>query len=220
MSQASAVPTAPSASAVSSGVPALPRGAGPTYRRREVERTTLYQVVCDHVESFYAAVEEGSVSAPLPAFVRKEFEDYLDCGVLCRGAALSTCAPGTLTPSSYWRSLTRWGQRPATWSRRLSSLPFEARRVFVCGCDRRSVTRGSRGHRTQATRAMLKRLPKGSNPVGDARKAPLPGAELPKPRRDSGNRCAQFLSTAGSASEAPSPLAGAHSEPESTHQFC
>ena len=71
MSQASAVPTAPSASAVSSGVPALPHGAGPTYRRRDVERTTLYQLVRDHVESFYAAVEEGFVSAPLLAVVNQ-----------------------------------------------------------------------------------------------------------------------------------------------------
>ena len=91
MPQASASTTAPGASAVSSGVPTLPRGAAPTYQRRDVERTTLYQVVRDHVATFYAAVEEGFASAPLPEFVKDEFESYLDCGILCRGAALLVC---------------------------------------------------------------------------------------------------------------------------------
>jgi len=75
----------------SSTVPALTRRANPTYQRREPERTTLYQVVRDNVETFYAAVEEGFASAPLPEFVKDEFEGYLDCGILCRGAALLVC---------------------------------------------------------------------------------------------------------------------------------
>jgi hypothetical protein len=36
-------------------------------------------------------------TASLPAFVREEFERYLDCGILCRGAGLLVCdkCPGT-----------------------------------------------------------------------------------------------------------------------------
>ena len=44
--------------------------------------------MCDNVATSYAAVEEGFASAPLPEFVKDEFEGYLDCGILCRGAAL------------------------------------------------------------------------------------------------------------------------------------
>jgi hypothetical protein len=43
------------------------------------------------LETLYAAVEEGFVSASLPEFVRAEFERFLDCGLLCKGAALLTC---------------------------------------------------------------------------------------------------------------------------------
>ncbi len=71
--------------------PARPRSPGYSYKRREVERGVLYRVVRDHVETFYQAVEDGFVSAALPSFVREEFERYVDCGVLCRGAALLVC---------------------------------------------------------------------------------------------------------------------------------
>jgi len=36
-------------------------------------------------------VEQGFATAPLPGFVRREFEHYLDCGLLCRGFALLAC---------------------------------------------------------------------------------------------------------------------------------
>ena len=71
--------------------PALSRNSGYRYQRRDVERSTLYALVRDHLETFYQAVEEGFASAPLPRFVKQEFERFLDCGVLCRGAALLVC---------------------------------------------------------------------------------------------------------------------------------
>jgi hypothetical protein len=84
--------TGATASTASGGTgPALSRSSGYHYQRRDVERTTLYQVVRDHLETFYQAVEEGFASAPLPNFVKQEFERFLDCGVLCRGAALLVC---------------------------------------------------------------------------------------------------------------------------------
>jgi hypothetical protein len=78
-------------SAAGSSGPALTPNAGYRYQRRNVERTTLYPLVRDHLETFYQAVEEGFASAPLPHFVKHEFERFLDCGVLCRGAALLVC---------------------------------------------------------------------------------------------------------------------------------
>ena len=83
-------PAHPSASASATG-PALTRGGGVRYQRRRPDETPLYQIVRDNLETFYVAAEEGFVSAPLPAFVRDELEGYLDCGLLCRGAALLVC---------------------------------------------------------------------------------------------------------------------------------
>ena len=48
----------------------------------------MYQVVRDNLQTLYAAVEDG-FAAPLPAFVRDEFERYLDCGILIRGSSRS-----------------------------------------------------------------------------------------------------------------------------------
>ena len=81
------------------GSPQLVGRAGLTYDRRRPERTALYQVVQNNLKTLYAAVEEGFRTASLPAFVRDEFERYLNCGLLCRGAALLVCkkegCPGT-----------------------------------------------------------------------------------------------------------------------------
>jgi hypothetical protein len=60
-----------------------------TYQRRRPERTTLYEVVRDNVETLYEALSEGG--ATLPGFVREELEGYLDCGLLCRGFAHLKC---------------------------------------------------------------------------------------------------------------------------------
>ncbi len=75
----------------SSHGPELIAKGGYRYRRRRPERTILYRVVQDNLETLYAAVEEGFVSASLPDFVRNEFERFLDCGLLCKGAALLVC---------------------------------------------------------------------------------------------------------------------------------
>ena len=60
------------------------------YERRRPEQGTLYQVVRDNLQTLYAAVEDGFAS-PLPAFVRDEFDQYFDCGILCRGFAWLEC---------------------------------------------------------------------------------------------------------------------------------
>jgi len=71
--------------------PKLVQKAGYRYERRRPERTVLYQVVQENLETLYAAVEAGFATASLPEFVRNEFEQFLDCGLLCKGAALLVC---------------------------------------------------------------------------------------------------------------------------------
>ena len=60
-----------------------------TYERRRPERTTLYDVVRDNLETLYAAMEDNE--RVIPKFVRKELEKYLNCGLLCRGFAQLKC---------------------------------------------------------------------------------------------------------------------------------
>ena len=64
--------------------------SGYAYERRRPEQGTLYQVVRDNLQTLYAAIEDG-FACPLPAFVRNELEQYLDCGLLCRGFAWLEC---------------------------------------------------------------------------------------------------------------------------------
>lgn len=60
------------------------------YKRRRPDRSTLYEVVRDNIETLYEATEQG-FNSPLPAFVRREFDRYLECGLLCRGFAMLAC---------------------------------------------------------------------------------------------------------------------------------
>ena len=54
------------------------------YERRRPEETTLYQVVQDHVETFFAQVEQETGTG-LAQFVKNEFETFLECGILAHG---------------------------------------------------------------------------------------------------------------------------------------
>ncbi len=60
------------------------------YERRRPEQTTLYQVVRENLATLYGAVD-GAMEMTLPKFVRKEFDGYLECGLLCRGFARLRC---------------------------------------------------------------------------------------------------------------------------------
>ena len=48
-------------------------------------------VVRENLKTHYAATNDGDAGAALSAFVRKELEGYLDCGLLCRGFAVLAC---------------------------------------------------------------------------------------------------------------------------------
>lgn len=94
---ASAPASPETATAASSPAPAPAPGAGgrPSYERRRPEDGTLHRVVRENLRTLYAAVEEGFAGAPLPGFVRRALEGYLDCGLLQRGFALIACGDCT-----------------------------------------------------------------------------------------------------------------------------
>jgi hypothetical protein len=55
----------------------------------------LHRVVRENLLTLYEAVEEGFAGASLPAFVRKELDGFVGCGLLCRGFARVLCGtPG------------------------------------------------------------------------------------------------------------------------------
>ena len=60
------------------------------YERRRPEQTTLYQLVQENVETFFAQVERET-GAGLPDFVKDEFDAFLDCGILANGFLRLRC---------------------------------------------------------------------------------------------------------------------------------
>lgn len=61
------------------------------YHRRRPEKTALYEVVRDNLETLYGAIEDGALGVKLGKHARKELEGFLDCGLLCRGFARLRC---------------------------------------------------------------------------------------------------------------------------------
>lgn len=69
----------------------LPRVDVLEYRRREPEKTVLHQVVRKSLATFLDRASHRSGGKGLPAYVRQEFERYLDCGVLANGFCRVRC---------------------------------------------------------------------------------------------------------------------------------
>lgn len=61
----------------------------PAYQRHRPERTPLYRAVAAHARTFVGISE--SSGAPLPRFVKDEFDAYLQCGILAHGFIRLTC---------------------------------------------------------------------------------------------------------------------------------
>jgi hypothetical protein len=60
------------------------------YQRRRPEETTLYQLVQEHLATFFAQVE-AETGAGLPDFVKDEFDAFLECGILANGFLRLRC---------------------------------------------------------------------------------------------------------------------------------
>jgi len=61
----------------------------PTYVRREPEKTLLYQVVSQNLETFLEQSRQDDRG--LPEYVEKEFRRFLECGILAHGFARFRC---------------------------------------------------------------------------------------------------------------------------------
>jgi hypothetical protein len=63
----------------------------PTYESRDPSRTALYQVIAEHLETFLASLAADPEAKGLPAYVQREFYDYLQCGILAHGFLRMGC---------------------------------------------------------------------------------------------------------------------------------
>jgi len=108
------MPTATTKSAIQSS----PACGAASYQRRRPDETTLYQVVQEHVDTFFTQVELET-GAGLPQFVKDEFEAFLECGILAHGflrLRCGACAQDTLVAFS----CKRRGFCPACGARRMA----------------------------------------------------------------------------------------------------
>src|SRR5712691_405548 len=83
------------------GCPMAPAVA--TYEPRDPSRTVLYKVIADHLETFLASLDADPDAKGLPAYVQREFYDYLQCGILAHGflrLGCDTCQKELLLPFS------------------------------------------------------------------------------------------------------------------------
>ena len=62
-----------------------------TYRRRQPEQTVLYRTIAAHLPAFLARAAGADGTGGWPAFVRREFEAYLKCGILAHGVLRVRC---------------------------------------------------------------------------------------------------------------------------------
>src|SRR5215471_2358961 len=77
--------------------------AVPTYAPRDSGDTVLYHVIAEHLETFLASCEADPDAMGLPAYVQREFYDYLRCGILAHGflrLGCDTCHHELLVPFS------------------------------------------------------------------------------------------------------------------------
>jgi hypothetical protein len=61
------------------------------YAPRASSRTGLYQVIAAYLETFLALRDDDPEATGLPAYVRREFYDYLPYGILAHGFLWLSC---------------------------------------------------------------------------------------------------------------------------------
>src|SRR6266851_4342964 len=62
-----------------------------TYESRDPSSTVLYKVIAAHLETFLASLDDDPDAKGLPAYVQREFYDYLQCGILAHGFLRMGC---------------------------------------------------------------------------------------------------------------------------------
>src|SRR6266568_9023307 len=92
-----------------------------TYQPRDPSCTVLYHVIAEHLETFLASLADDPEATGLPAYVQREFDDYLPCGILAHGflrLGCDTCKHELLVPFS----CKRRGFCPSCTGRRMAQM--------------------------------------------------------------------------------------------------
>src|SRR5207237_4247125 len=92
-----------------------------TYTPRDPSQTVLYHVIAEHLETFLASLNAAPDATGLPAYVEREFYDYLRCGILAHGflrLGCDTCHHELLVPFS----CKRRGFCPSCAGRRMAQM--------------------------------------------------------------------------------------------------
>jgi Putative transposase/Transposase zinc-binding domain len=92
-----------------------------TYAPRDPSGTVLYHVIAEHLETFLASLADDPEATGLPAYVQREFYDYLRCGILAHGflrLGCDTCHHELLVPFS----CKRRGFCPSCAGRRMTQM--------------------------------------------------------------------------------------------------
>jgi len=92
-----------------------------TYTPRDPSHTVLYHVIAEHLETFLASCHDDPESSGLPAYVEREFYDYLRCGIPAHGflrLGCDTCKQELLVPFS----CKRRGFCPSCAGRRMAQM--------------------------------------------------------------------------------------------------
>ena len=71
--------------------PRKPSPGTKPYQSRRPERTVVYQVVQQHLETWLAQARAELDGDPVPAFIERDLRRYLDCGILAHGFARARC---------------------------------------------------------------------------------------------------------------------------------
>src|SRR6266567_277441 len=90
-----------------------------TYAPRDPSHMVLYTVIADHLEPFLASLDADPEATGLPAYVQREFDAYLQCGILAYGflrLGCDTCHKELLVPFS----CKRRGFCPSCAARRMA----------------------------------------------------------------------------------------------------
>jgi hypothetical protein len=97
-----------------------------TYEPRDPSRTVLYKVIAAYLETFLASLDADPDAKGLPAYVEREFYDYLQCGILAHGflrldvtpASTRCCSPSVASGEGFVRRVQAdaWPRPRRTWS--------------------------------------------------------------------------------------------------------
>jgi Transposase zinc-binding domain len=92
-----------------------------TYAPRDPSGTVLYHVIAEHLETFLASCHDDPEATGFPAYVQREFDNYLRCGILAHGflrLRCDTCHHELLVPFS----CKRRGFCPSCAGRRMAQM--------------------------------------------------------------------------------------------------